>query len=175
MRNNLHRLSQIIAPSFFIYYILINTPCCNIIGASRRSIGESLVVTQVKVGFVSIDRHITFSMFIRVQCSGIYIDVRIELLDSYSITSCQKQSSQRSRNNTFSTIKYGLCVTFTRRKIRKNNPQSIATFNRIITFHLLRREKPITDRNTLQFLPKRKTIGKQFVSNNHYLCKQMRK
>lgn len=152
MRNNLHRLSQIIAPSFFIYYILINTPCCNIIGASRRSIGESLVVTQVKVGFVSIDRHITFSMFIRVQCSGIYIDVRIELLDSYSITSCQKQSSQRSRNNTFtqrrgyppvtniylvSTIKYGLCVTFTRRKIRKNNPQSIATFNRIITFHLL--------------------------------------
>ena len=152
MRNNLHRLSQIIAPSFFIYYILINTPCCNIIGASRRSIGESLVVTQVKVGFVSIDRHITFSMFIRVQCSGIYIDVRIELLDSYSITSCQKQSSQRSRNNTFtndevtppvtniylvSTIKYGLCVTFTSRKIRKNNPQSIATFNRIITFHLL--------------------------------------
>lgn len=45
----------------------------------RIYLGESLVVTQVKVGFVSIDRHITFSMFIRVQCSGIYIDVRIEL------------------------------------------------------------------------------------------------
>ena len=44
-------------------------------------------MSQIEVGFVSVYRYITFTMFIRIQSSRINIDIRIELLNCYIIAS----------------------------------------------------------------------------------------
>ena len=41
-------------------------------------------MAKIKIGFCTIFRYITFTMFIRIQCTGVNIDIRIKFLDGNS-------------------------------------------------------------------------------------------
>ena len=87
MGDNLNSLSQIVTTAFFVNNTFVNTSCCNVIGFSCLDAQKTFVMSQIEVGFVSVYRYITFTMFIRIQSSRINIDIRIELLNCYIIAS----------------------------------------------------------------------------------------
>ena len=94
VRNDLYRFSQIIATALLVDDILIDATGRDVVGPGRGRIGETLVVAQVQVGFMAVDRHITLSMFIRVQRARVDIDIGIEFLNRHLISACQQQPGQ---------------------------------------------------------------------------------
>ena len=101
MRDYLHGFTQEVAPAFFVYHILINPSGSDIIGTVSFNVEKSFVVSEIQIGLVPIHRHVTFTMFIWVQCSGIDIDVWIKFLVSHPEAACLKQFAQRSSYNPF--------------------------------------------------------------------------
>ena len=83
MRDNLHCLSQIVAAAFLVDYALVDTSGGNVVGARGANVGESLVVAQVEVGLVPVDGHVAFAVLIRVERTGVDVDVGVELLDCH--------------------------------------------------------------------------------------------
>ena len=88
MGNHLNGLSQIIAATLFVDNALIDTSGCNVVSFGSLDAQEAFIVSQVKVSFVTVYRYVAFSVFIRVQCARVDIDIRVELLNRYFITSC---------------------------------------------------------------------------------------
>ena len=86
MRHNLHRFAQIIATTLLIYHTLIDTPRGDIVGTSSADIGKTLIVTQIQVGLMPVDRYIALAVLIRIQRTRIDIDIRVKLLNSHTIT-----------------------------------------------------------------------------------------
>ena len=84
-------LAQIIATTFLVDDTLVDTACRNVVGLGRLDAQEPFVVTQIEVGFMTVYCYIAFTMFVRVQCSRVDVDVRVKLLDSYFVASCLKQ------------------------------------------------------------------------------------
>ena len=64
MRDDLYGFTQIISPSFFVDYILVNPSGSNIIGLLSRTTGKSFVMSEIEVCFCSVVRHITFAMLV---------------------------------------------------------------------------------------------------------------
>ena len=83
MRNHLYGFPQISAFSFLIDYCLVDAPCSNVIGLGGKNVQESLVMPKVQIRFSTIFSYITLSMLVRVEGSGIYVNIRIEFLDGY--------------------------------------------------------------------------------------------
>ena len=48
-------------------------------------------MAQIEIRLATVVRDVAFTMLIGIQCTGIYIDVRIHLLDGHLITSCLKE------------------------------------------------------------------------------------
>ena len=57
-------------------------------------------MTEIQVCLCSISRHVTLSMFVWIECSGVDVDIRIEFLDGNPIPHRLKQFAQGSRDNT---------------------------------------------------------------------------
>ena len=101
MRDYLHGFTQEVAPAFFVYHILINASGSDIIGTVSFNIQKSFIVSEIQIGLVPVHCHVTFTMFVRIQGSGIYIDVWIKFLVSHPEAACLKQFAQRSSYNPF--------------------------------------------------------------------------
>ncbi len=80
MWNYLYCLAQVIAMPLLIDNGLIDASGRYVVGLGSMYIRESLVMPQIQVGFSTIFCNITFPMFIGIHCSGIYIDIRVDLL-----------------------------------------------------------------------------------------------
>src|SRR5574344_297132 len=87
MRNYLYRLTQIVASAFLVYYSFVNTACSQIVRLSSLNAGKALVMTEVEVGFMTVNRYITLSVFVRIEGSRVNIDVWVELLNCDVISS----------------------------------------------------------------------------------------
>ena len=83
VRHNLHCFPQIVATAFFVDYALVDSPRGHVVGSCCADIGEALIVPQVEVGFVAVDCHVAFSVFIGVECAWVNVDVGVEFLDCY--------------------------------------------------------------------------------------------
>lgn len=87
MRDNLYGFAEIIATAFLVDYGLEYASGCHIVGAGGQDISETFVVTEVEVRFMTIDRDITFAVFVGIQGSRVDVDVGVKLLDCNTVAS----------------------------------------------------------------------------------------
>ncbi len=91
MGNHLNGLAQIVTATFFFYDAFVYFPCGVIVIPGGFNACKSFVVTQVEIGFLSVGRHIAFTMLVGVECSRVNIDIGVEFLDCNAITACLQQ------------------------------------------------------------------------------------
>ena len=84
MRDDLYGLSEISAFTLLIDNGIINFTGSNVVRLGHVNAKEALVMSQVQVGLGSVIRHVALAMLVRVQCSRVNVDVRIEFLNGDS-------------------------------------------------------------------------------------------
>ena len=93
MRNDLYGLAQIIATLLFDD-ALVDASRGDIVVARGLYAGEALVVSEVKVGLLSVVGDITFAVLVGVERTGVDVDVGVELLNGYVITAGLEELSE---------------------------------------------------------------------------------
>ena len=101
MRNDLHGLAQVLALALLVDHALINLTGGHVVGMAGRNRSETLVMPQVEVGFRTVFGHVTLSVLVRIQGSGVDIDIGIQFLNRHRIATCLQQAGDRRRNNAF--------------------------------------------------------------------------
>jgi hypothetical protein len=101
VRNNLDGLAKVISSAFFVNDGLVYKAGGHIVGLAGSDIEEALVMTQIQIRLCPVLRYITFSMFVRIQCSRIHIDIGVKLLDSDLESSGLKQFGKGGREDAF--------------------------------------------------------------------------
>lgn len=101
MRNDLHGLAQVLALALLVNHALINLTGGHVVGMAGRNRSETLVMAQVEVGFRTVFGHVTLSVLVRIQGSGVDIDIGIQFLNRHRIAACLQQAGDRRRNNAF--------------------------------------------------------------------------
>ena len=81
MRDHLNGLSQVISAALLVNNRLVDTSCRHRIGARCLNACEAFVVSKIEIGLHAIGRHVALSMLIRVQRSGVDVDVGVKLLN----------------------------------------------------------------------------------------------
>ena len=102
MRHNLNCLSEICALTLTAYDSMVYTPGSDIISLGCVDAKKSLIMSEIQVGLRPVVSHIAFPMLIRVERTGIDVDVRVEFLDSHTQPPCLEKFGQRGRNDSFS-------------------------------------------------------------------------
>ena len=95
MRNYLYGLAQVVATALLVNDSFIYASAGDVVGLGSFDAEKTLVVTEVKVCHVSINRHVALAMLMGVQCTRVNVDVRVELLDGYVVATCLQQLSDR--------------------------------------------------------------------------------
>ena len=91
VRNNLHSLSKKIAATFFFYHIAVDSSRGDVVCLRGLVVKKSLVMPQIQVCLCSVNCDITFSVFVRIKCSGIDVQIRVEFLDCDMVAACLQQ------------------------------------------------------------------------------------
>ena len=87
-------LAEVVAVTLLVDYALIDATGCDIVGASRPHICEAFVVTEVEVGFMSVDSDVTFAVLVGVKSPRVDVDVRVEFLDCDAIAASFEQAGE---------------------------------------------------------------------------------
>ena len=80
--DDLHRLAQVFAASFFFDHGKIDLPGREVAHAAQRGVGEALVMAQIQVRFGAVVENVHFAVLIRAHRARVDIDVRIEFLQA---------------------------------------------------------------------------------------------
>ncbi len=83
MRNELHRLAQVLAAPLFADHRVEDLTRCQIVHPRQHTGGEALVVTKVEVGLRAIVEHIDFAMLVWRHGAGIDIEIGIKFLHQH--------------------------------------------------------------------------------------------
>ena len=117
MGHNLDGLSKVCALAFMRNDGIVNAPGSDVVGLGGGNAQETLVMTQVKVGFGPVVGYVAFPVFVWIESSRIYIDVRVKFLDCDSKPAGLQKLCKRGRNYSFSQgghnasgDKYVFCV-----------------------------------------------------------------
>ena len=92
VRYDLYRLAEEIAAAFLVDDRLVNLACGDVVGLRGGYRGETLVVSQIEVGFGSVLGDVALAVFVGIERSRVHVDVRVEFLDGYRITACLQQA-----------------------------------------------------------------------------------
>ena len=95
------RFSQIVATALLVDHALIDATRGDIIGTSGFNVGKPLIVSQVQVGLMAVNRDIALSVLIRVKGARVDIDVGIKLLARHSIAAREQQSCYARSDDAF--------------------------------------------------------------------------
>ena len=101
VRDYLHGLAQKLTAALLFDDRKVNAAGGYVVGLGGFHIEKTLVMPQVEIRFRSVGSHVAFAMFVRVERTGIHIDIGIEFLDGYFVPSGLKKTSQRGRNDAF--------------------------------------------------------------------------
>src|SRR6185312_1268268 len=82
MRNHLYGLSEIITLSLTVYNGLVNSTGSNVICLAGIDIQETFIMAQIEISFCPIFCYKTFAMLIRIERTGVHINIRVEFLNS---------------------------------------------------------------------------------------------
>jgi len=79
MRDDLHRLAQIVAAAFFLEHALVDAAGGEVVGLLHARFDETLVMAQVQVGLGAVVGHEDLTMLEGRHGARIHVDVRVEL------------------------------------------------------------------------------------------------
>ena len=99
MWDDLHGLAEILAFALLFDDTLVDFTRRDVVRFRRRLVGETLVVSEVEVGFGAVLRHVTLAVLVGVERPGVDVDVGVELLDGHRITARLQQARNRCRDN----------------------------------------------------------------------------
>jgi len=102
VRDHLDGLSEIVASPFFLNNGKIDLSRGDAALARHILIDESLVMSQIQIGFKSIDSHKCLSVFEWRHRPCVYLEIRIHLYNVYRISACFKQFSYGCGSDSFS-------------------------------------------------------------------------
>ena len=94
MRDDLYCLAKIGSLPLLVDDGMVDLSCRYIVGLGCMHTEESLIMAEVKVSLGPVIGNIALSMFVRVECTRVDIDVRVEFLDSNPQTSGLKKFGQ---------------------------------------------------------------------------------
>jgi len=99
VRDDLHGLAEILAFALLFDDALVDFTRRDVVRFRRRLVGETLVVSEIEVGFGAVLRHVTLAVLVGVERPGVDVDVGVELLDGHRITARLQQARNRCRDN----------------------------------------------------------------------------
>ena len=99
VRHHLYGFSQIVASALFFNHVLVYSARGKVVVARGFYAGESFVVSEVKVGFLSVCGYVALTVLVGIQSTRIHIDVWVKLLDSYVISACLQEFANGRRDN----------------------------------------------------------------------------
>ena len=86
---------QVVAAALLADDVLIYASGRYVVGLRSLYVGEALVMSQVQVGFMSVNGYITFAVFVGVECSRIDVDIGGKLLNRNPVTTRFKKTGYR--------------------------------------------------------------------------------
>ncbi len=101
VRNNLDGLSQVSPLPFLGDDGVVDSARGDIIGLRGVNAQKTFIVAQVQVRLGAVLRHVAFPVLVRIQRSGVYIQIGVEFLDGDAKASCLQQFGQRGRDDSF--------------------------------------------------------------------------
>src|SRR5690606_17738951 len=101
VRDDLHGCAKVIAAAFAGDDVLVNATRGYVITLTGRNPGETLIMPKIKVSLGPVIGHIDFAMLIGAHRAGVDVQIRIELANPYTITTCLQQSRQARCHETF--------------------------------------------------------------------------
>ena len=100
VRNNLNGLTEVLAVALLVQNVPIDLTRGKVGILVQIFVDESLVVTQIEVGFRAVVGHEHLAVLKGAHSAGVDIDIRVELLRSDLITSALQKSAERCRGYT---------------------------------------------------------------------------
>ena len=97
--DDLDGLAEVVAAAFLVDNSLIYAAGGYVVGSCGVDVGESFVVAEVEVGFMAVDGHIAFAVFVWVECAGVDIYVWVKLLYCHSVSAGDEQICERGRDD----------------------------------------------------------------------------
>ena len=99
MRNDLNGFAQVVAAALLVDNALVDASRGEVVVAGGTYASEALVVSQVKIRFLSIVCYVALTMLIRIQRARVNVNVRVEFLYRNVEATCLQQFSDRCSDN----------------------------------------------------------------------------
>ncbi len=96
MRNNLHRLAEVITAAFLRQHGFIDLAAGHVVGPGENAICETLVVPEIEIGLGAIVQNVDFAVLKRVHRARIDIEIRVEFLQDDLKSAVFQQRAERS-------------------------------------------------------------------------------
>ena len=99
VRDHLHSAAQIVAAAFLVQNGPVHFTGGNIVVDRQALVDETLVVTEIQIGFCTVVRYEYFTVLVRAHGTRIHVDIRVKFLDRDLIAAGFQQTTQRSRGD----------------------------------------------------------------------------
>ena len=101
VRDHLHGAAEVVALALLLDDRAIDLACGEVAVAAQGGVGEALVVAEVEIGLSAVVEHVNFAVLERVHCSGIDVEVGIELLENDPQPAQFEKGAEGSRRQAF--------------------------------------------------------------------------
>ena len=95
MRDYLYGAAQVRPLALLGYHRVVDLAGGDIVGLGSVHAEEALVVSEVEVGLGTVLRDIALAVLVRIQRTGVDVDIGVELLDCDSQAACLEQFGKR--------------------------------------------------------------------------------
>ena len=92
MGDDLYGLAQVVSTALLLDDTLIDAASRHVVGTRGLDVGEALIVAQVEVGLVAIDRDVALTVLIGVQRPRVDVDIGVKLLAGDAVATREQQS-----------------------------------------------------------------------------------
>ena len=99
VRDNLHRLSQISAPTLLVQHVPVHLAGGQVGVLVQIFVDEALVVAEVEVGLGAVVGNVNLAVLERAHRARVYVDVGIELLRCNFQAAAFQQTAERCGSN----------------------------------------------------------------------------
>ena len=101
VRNNLNRLAKIVAMAFLVDDCLIDAARRYRVVTGCLDVRKALIMTKVKVRLHTVCRHVALSVFVRIECAWVDVNVGVELLNGDLVATSLQQLADTRGNDAF--------------------------------------------------------------------------
>ena len=101
MGNDLHGRAQIVAASFFLDHVGINTPGRHVVGFARRHAGETLVVAEIEIGLRTVVSDENLAVLGRAHGARVDIEIGVQFAQPHLVPARLQKRRERRRCQAF--------------------------------------------------------------------------